>query len=180
MVPGSPSDRTLDELMSSFDPATWSPGHDSSPEYADRADSEGIVFIDVSHEACLCGCRGATESRFVPGHDARLKGKLIRAHLMETPVWWSRDSRSITPLELASRFGWREWLEKAEQRRWKKCLELAGRAEDAPDDVVKAGIWDKTGMPFVIFRTKKPQWWRMEYVDRAGKSKRMKLEAEHD
>ena len=27
---------------------------------------------------CLCGCGGTTKSRFLPGHDARLKGILSR------------------------------------------------------------------------------------------------------
>lgn len=29
---------------------------------------------------CMCGCGGETRSRFQPGHDARLKGRLVRTY----------------------------------------------------------------------------------------------------
>lgn len=164
--------------MSSFDPDKWVPASDSSPNWIDYAVLKDRVAIDVSDDRCMCGCRSATGSRFVPGHDARLKGKLIRAHLMDKMILFYPDHHPVTAVNLADRFGWSEWLVKAERRRWEKCLELTRRAEDDRMNVVQAGVWERTGMPFVIFRTKKPQWWRMEYVDRAGKSKRLKLEAD--
>lgn len=34
--------------------------------------------------ACACGCGGRTQSRFVPGHDSKLKGMRIRA---ERGLW---------------------------------------------------------------------------------------------
>lgn len=33
----------------------------------------------VKESRCMCGCGGWTKSKFVPGHDARLKGILMRA-----------------------------------------------------------------------------------------------------
>jgi len=34
---------------------------------------------------CLCGCRGHTKGgTFLPGHDARLRGKLIRKEIRGT------------------------------------------------------------------------------------------------
>ena len=48
---------------------------------------------------CLCGCGGTTKTRFVPGHDARLKSALTRT-----------AAKGGEPAELATRalarFGW--------------------------------------------------------------------------
>lgn len=44
--------------------------------------------VDLQEGRCTCGCGETTptRSRFRPGHDQRLKGKLARAHYTAVPV----------------------------------------------------------------------------------------------
>lgn len=67
--------------MAEFDPAA-----ESTADYAVEAAKEGVVILDISGKACLCGCQEETPGRFRPGHDAKLKGKLLRAHLAGVKV----------------------------------------------------------------------------------------------
>jgi hypothetical protein len=55
---------------------------------------------------CLCGCGGATKSRFVPGHDAKLKSILLRA----------ARSGGLSPeqQDLVARLGWARLLPAAD------------------------------------------------------------------
>ena len=52
---------------------------------------------------CLCGCGGVTFSRFVPGHDASLKSRLLKA-------FRSDDRLSDEQQELVALLGWERFL----------------------------------------------------------------------
>ena len=67
--------------MSKFKPATYDPAHDSSSGI--RPQPKAVILIDVEG-LCKCGCEETVEGgiRFKMGHDARLKGILIRAEVI--------------------------------------------------------------------------------------------------
>jgi hypothetical protein len=93
--------------VASFSPTTYDPRADSSPQTEYFRSESGVdpggnpvrlrgVIIDLTDpdaahlKACACGCRGAvtrsSKSTFRMGHDARLRGILLRAHLTGTEV----------------------------------------------------------------------------------------------
>lgn len=43
-------------------------------------------IIDRAEGACACGCLEATARTFRPGHDARLKSMLVRAHVLGVSI----------------------------------------------------------------------------------------------
>ena len=54
---------------------------------------------------CLCGCKGKTASRFVPGHDARLKGVLQKAYRSDKGL-------NATQKALVAELEWERFMEK--------------------------------------------------------------------
>ena len=69
--------------------------------------------------SCPCGCGGFPKGTFLPGHDAKLKAKLIRAHVTGTKVVEVVEDKKRSPItakEVASRFGWERFLDAAEQQ----------------------------------------------------------------
>jgi hypothetical protein len=75
--------------MMDFDIATYKPAQDSSVAYRDNPRYANEVVLRVHPGMCKCGCGGqvqAKTSRFVQGHDVRLRGVLIRAVATQTPV----------------------------------------------------------------------------------------------
>jgi len=74
---------------------------------------------DSPRHSCACGCGGFSKEAFLPGHDAKLKAKLIRAHVTGTKVVEVVEGKKRSPItakEVASRFGWERFLDAAEQR----------------------------------------------------------------
>jgi hypothetical protein len=115
----------------SYDPAT-----DSTPAYQKRAREAGRVVLDISDSACLCGCREPTPGRFRPGHDARLKGRLLRAHLSKTGVLIVKDggekamtARAYAKDVSSERFDWTEALDKAWEKQKAVQAKLREKAE---------------------------------------------------
>jgi hypothetical protein len=70
-----------------FNPNTYDPAVDSSP--GTKSGSKTLRLVFPTETACKCGCgKQPTRptSRFIQGHDARLKGALTRAALTNTKV----------------------------------------------------------------------------------------------
>jgi hypothetical protein len=107
--------------MARFNPATYNPGDDSTDHY-DTNPGELILVVDPG--TCHCGCTTQltnAKRNFRQGHDATLKGKLIRAHLTGTPVRVN-DGDGKTQFhgparDLATKYGWGYFLTNAEQRK---------------------------------------------------------------
>lgn len=95
-------------------------------DYSAKAESrskgakDSALVIDVhqvgrgeaKRPSCQCGCgekpKGA-KARFAMGHDARLKGMLVRASLAGVPVELTDGngkSETVDPIALAKRHGW--------------------------------------------------------------------------
>lgn len=55
-------------------------------------------------KACECGCGEAVQRRFRPGHDGRLKGRLI--HQARDPQWWVREAAVLAMVDR----GWGHFL----------------------------------------------------------------------
>lgn len=72
---------------------TYDPGVESTPGLEKQAKANNKLVLDVSDSACLCGCMTPTTGRFRPGHDARLKGKLLRAHLAKIGLTVIKDGK---------------------------------------------------------------------------------------
>jgi hypothetical protein len=107
----------------------YDPASDSTPELQARASKEGRVILDLSNNACLCGCKGVSASRFQPGHDARLKGKLVRATMADVKllIIMGKDEQEVTPRQFAQvlkgKYDWVKGLDESVAR-----LELAEKA----------------------------------------------------
>lgn len=74
-----------------------------------------------SANRCLCGCGGETRSRFVPGHDAKLKSQLTNIALDPT-VSAKERARAAKRME---ELGWGELLEKSRASREAKAEKAA-------------------------------------------------------
>lgn len=144
-----------------FNPNTYNPVDDSTPglSLATHAEYKGcVVLVQSDPVHCPCGCDtkpNGAKSKFVQGHDARLKGVLIRAHLTGTKVAYLEDrsgKHKATPqtaMTVAKTHGWGDHLAYAQERfdqrpqpkpRGASNAELVGTTM-----TVKVGRWDKEG-----------------------------------
>lgn len=90
---------------------------------------------------CACGCGGGTQSTFVPGHDARLRGLMIRSlrgimSLEEIAEWGGQETRKAVEAGLRSPQLIKRWnlepeIEAAKER---EVAEAADNEADATDD----------------------------------------------
>lgn len=88
--------------MARFNPDHYEPHTDSSPG---TKPTVGTVVLNVGERQCHDGCGQQPEGRnakFRMGHDARLKGILIRAHATRTPI--NRNGKVTTALALAAEY----------------------------------------------------------------------------
>lgn len=110
--------------MTRFNPATYDPAADSTP----NTSGEGLVRV-ISRiegrdktvvELCHSGSGEPVTSgrRFRQGGDAQLKGKLIRAHLAGAKVTTvsAEGTSTATALAVAKTYGWEAYLKAAEER----------------------------------------------------------------
>jgi hypothetical protein len=58
------------------------------------------------YKFCMCGCGGQTKARFAPGHDSRLKSRLLAAYRSEAGL--SEDAEA-----LVDQLGWRHLMTQA-------------------------------------------------------------------
>lgn len=133
--------------MARFNPNTYNPADDSS-EGTWELNLPGVALIQ-GEGICPCGCTDhpkGTKSRFVMGHDARLKGKLIRAHITDTPVHLLDEGgnhvKDTVAMEVARELGprWTRHLEAAQER----VAQKANRRGMKVGDVLrtKVGRWE--------------------------------------
>jgi hypothetical protein len=71
--------------------------------------------------ACMCGCGAMAQSRFLPGHDARLKSRLINEAL---------GGSKSAEAELG-KLGWTQFLAKSKGSRAAKAEAKAKREKEA-------------------------------------------------
>lgn len=60
---------------------------------------------DLNSKQCGCGCGEQVSRRFRPGHDGRLKGRLINQS--KDTRWWVREAAVVAMVEL----GWGHFLD---------------------------------------------------------------------
>ena len=145
--------------MARFNPRKYDPKTDSTPEVADLAN--GVVILR-GQGLCACGCGKAPQtakSRFAQGHDARLRGRLMRAHVTGTPVTIAMKNggdephveKTTTAIEVAEQESspehWTAFLERARERWEQKAVNKAKTGQLKVGDVVpvKVGRWSYDG-----------------------------------
>lgn len=88
------------------------------------------------------GCEADTLNTFAPGHDAKLKGFLIRAGRAGHQVRLLGTEDEISPLAAASRYGFASLVADGIKRQPKKAKKTA-----APEKVTaKVGRWEYRGL----------------------------------
>lgn len=182
--------------MPHFNPTKYDPRTDSSPStevHRQGAGSPQTVIldwtsIDPARRVCPCGCREelASSSRFRMGHDARLRGKLVRAHVTGTDVTIikGRDVSTQSALAVAEQFSsptldWKTTLREAEGRytgsRAKtdaanaEVLSRANGPQVGDRKLVKVGRWSYTGNLIAIYQDRDVAVF--EYVTKTGEIK---------
>lgn len=166
--------------MPRFAYTKYKPTDDSSPGYR-TVDPRRVVLqiaVDESRgtvegQGCPCGCGEfpvGPKATFKMGHDARLRGKLIRAYLMGVEIReLYSDGRDLvsTAEEVADRHGWREYLRHAELAREGQNRQVLREALNS-ERVIKVGRWEYTGQVVAVYPTPRGEEYRIRYVTRMG------------
>lgn len=180
--------------MPRFNADKYQPGQDSSEGYKQEADDKGVVVLAtvretrkgrVHRDGCPCGCRTIPKGKdatFAMGHDQRLRGKLIRAHLTDTPIQEILEGADRQPkpkpaAALAVVHGWEEYLTAAEERRTAKNKEVLAKAMGS-DRLVKVGRWSYTGQVIAVYNTPGGEEYDVEYVTATGNKKKIRVPAD--
>lgn len=181
--------------MGKLNLANYRPKDDSSTNTDQyRAKKQGMsnaLILVVEDGECGCGCQQKTSrtATFRMGHDARLRGKLIRAHCTDTPVAIvDGDQIGVsTAMEVAAAHGWEGYLKVAKEREELRAAERAERANRqvlaratgprvGDRQCVKVGRWMKTGNVIAVFSD--GQEIEVEYVDSKGNVQRKMISRE--
>lgn len=157
--------------MARFNPSTYDPTADSSTlTKAELKEHDGKVVLKMQDGSCPCGClenpRGKKTS-FLQGHDAKLKGILIRAHLTNTPVVEVRDGEPFErlPIEVAKDREWQGFLYDAEER---EALRNSSKTPKVGDTIkAKVGRWERTGK----VTASDDSGYTIEYQTKSGETK---------
>lgn len=120
-------------------PATWTAATDSSSQHKAHATKTGHVTIEIgTGQLCLCGCNQTAESRFRPGHDATLKGKLTRAALHNAKIELRNGEQTVVvdPAAFAAKldsakYSWSAALKVSVERAKQAEADRAKRAAEA-------------------------------------------------
>lgn len=182
--------------MARFNPAKYDPREDSSPgteRYRQGGNAPTTLVLDwtpiePSGRACPCGCREelAANSRFRMGHDARLRGKLTRAHVTGTDVTIikGRDVTTLSAVAVADQFSspqldWRASLREAEGRYSgsraridaanAEILKRAQGPQVGDRRLIKVGRWPYTGEVIAIYQDRDVAVF--EYTAKSGEVK---------
>ena len=184
--------------MGRFNIMSYRPRDDSTPGVLPKGvDAKRTVILARSApENCPCGCDQPPKSKgrtFGMGHDARLRGKLIRAHLSDTKVVFAEpDGKDWvaawegTALMEAKRHDWDGYLREAQE---KQGPSIAARLAKANGDllakatgpqvgdrrVVKVGRWSYTGQLMAVFDDGDDASFDVEYVDKKGATQRTRV-----
>ena len=177
--------------MPRFNPEKWKPQDESSPGVYHLDPDCVVLLVDqrLSDDSrsiingCPCGCGdfpASEKTTFCMGHDARLRGKLIRAHLMDVKVRYFYNNEAtglmepVDAMSVAATHGWQEYLTSAALRRDGKNRELLRKALSHPD-LAQAGKWDYTGGQVVVLFKPKKGMQDVMYVDRAGEIRKKRV-----
>lgn len=171
--------------MAKFNADKWKPSDDSSPGH--RTDDPTCVVLAVSMTpsgglGCPCGCGdfpAGTKTTFCMGHDARLRGILIRAHLMGVSIrYWAGGvlGDPAPAYDVAAQYYWKSYLDSAVLRREGKNRELLQEAL-GQERLVRVGRWEYTGQVVAVFRMKTVDMLEVRYVNKAGDIKTVKVPA---
>lgn len=173
--------------MGRFNPANYKPEQDSSIHslWADVSGATGTVVLVTGVRRCKCGCFQDTagKSLFRMGHDARLKGKLLRAHLSNTFITRvfhndnSVDVEELTAMQVANELGWAHYLSAAQEREELRAAERAKRSNSAitaramgpqvgDRRLIKVGRWSYTGQILAIYDNGREL--ELEYTTKQG------------
>lgn len=117
----------------------YNPADDSTTAYMRQANDSGRLWIDISDSACLCGCTEPTQGKFRPGHDARLKGRLLRAHLNKVGLTLIKDGkeRQLTARAYAKEVS-------SEKHDWTVALDAAHERARVAAQALKEKVQAKT------------------------------------
>lgn len=172
--------------MPRFNPDRYRPTDESSPGYK-TLDSSCLVLnvaLDGYEQriGCPCGCGEmplGDRAIFRMGHDARLRGKLIRAYLTGTRVRIHMDGILSDPkdaYEIAARYEWEKYLDAAVLKREGKNRELLRKALGS-ERLIKVGRWEFTGQVAAVYRTGVEDMFLVEYVNKAGDIRQARVPA---
>lgn len=110
----------------------YDPGSDSTPNLNKQARELGVVMLDWSGARCLCGCRGEATGRFQPGHDAKMKGKLMRAHIAGVKVRVIDGDKGVTAPAVnvaailsTAKYDWKKAIEEGAEAAKKRAADAA-------------------------------------------------------
>lgn len=175
--------------MPRFAPEKWKPVDDSSLGY--RTMDPTCVVLNVGFRpegpgqamGCPCGCGDfplSDQATFCMGHDARLRGILIRAHLMGVRVRYHVGGTLGDPVaaeDLAEQYYWKSYLDSAVMKREGKNREVLKRAL-GDEKLVRVGRWEYTGQVAAVYRKDGSDMYEIEYVNQAGDAKKIRVPAE--
>lgn len=179
-----PTRTTRKWKMNKYSPARYDPSVDSTPGLPRRSDAVSLV---VGIGLCACGCGNnpaGRKAKFCMGHDARLKGVLMRAYsaglnlaLVEQTTG---TAEVVDPLVYADQFStekvnWRKLVQEAadrvRERRGgidRRTAERAVLERAARDGAVRVGKWDKTDSVAAIYDLGDGKI-EIEFVDDVGR-----------
>lgn len=113
-----------------------------------------VVVIDDAGNQTTTGCNASTKRIFAPGHDARLKGFLIRAGVEGHSVKVGQD-KATTAQAVADQFGFgymvaagiKAGAERAFKAELKAMAKAAKKSHETPKQVTcKVGRWTYEGV----------------------------------
>ena len=145
----------------------YNPAADSSPDAAYLRDAyPGLILLQAGGCQCGCGAAVGRKSRFLPGHDAKLKGALQRALAAEVPVNLVGPDGSVlvtTAENVARDYNWLDKVRNgadriirrsqtpiAAERRVAALVEE--RTGDPAFELISFGRWDKTGRALAVWK----------------------------
>lgn len=177
--------------MPHFAITKYNPQDDSSEGHRAYASETGCLVLNAvrredDHDltGCPCGCEGIPVGRkatFLMGHDARLRGKLIRAHLTDTQVIQCTEGvrgQARTAMSVATDYGdsFVDALKSADLRRDGKNREVVQKALHSKR-LVKVGRWKYTGQVAAIYSTPGGDEYEIEYVTKQGETRKVRVPA---
>jgi hypothetical protein len=141
------------------------------------------VVLGVEPGDCPCGCGQKPKGKkaeYAMGHDARYRGKLIRAFLTGTDVAIVAGGKTTrrTARGLAQEAGksFVEALDAAEARREQANARLVQKAKGSKR-TVKVGRWEYTGQVAAVYTTPEGDEYEIEYVTKQGETKKVRVPA---
>jgi hypothetical protein len=176
--------------MPHFNPKKYDPAADSSESCHGYADRTHFLTLEISTDAegrasCPCGCNEfpvGKKAVFLMGHDARMRGKLIRAHMTDTSVVFASEggwSQPATAMDIAVRYGesFVDALKAAVLRRDGKNREVVISALNS-DRLIKVGRWSYTGQVVAVYGKAGDEEYDIEYVTKTGEKRRVRVPAD--